>query len=100
MKSLLLAVLAAVGLSGCYAEVAPYGAGYYGQPGYVTGGPVYTSAYGRPIYGSGYGSGYRSGYGSGYRPGAVYVSAPARGYHVAPAYRRAPSFAGHGGRRF
>ena len=65
MKALLLAVLTAVGLSGCYAEGAPYGAyetGYYAQPsygygyGYTTGGPVYGNTY----------------VNRGYRPGPVY----------------------------
>ena len=95
MKALLLAVLAAVGLSGCYAEGAPYGAyetGYYTQPSYGYG---YGYAAGGPAYGGAYGvRGYRSA--PAYRPGAVYVSSP--GYRGAPAYRTAPAY--HAGRAF
>ena len=86
MKSLLLAVLAAVGLSGCYAEVAPYSTGYYGQPTYVTGGPVYTSGYGGAMYRPAY------------RPAAVYVAPPVRAYRAG--YRAAPVYGGRGYRRF
>ena len=107
MKALLLAFLAAVGLSGCYAEGVPYGAydtGYYSQPsygygyGYGGGGPVYVNSYGH--------RGYRGA--PPYRSGAVVVSSP--GYRAAPVYRGAPAyrtapayrsgFGGHAGRRF
>ncbi len=76
MKRILLAVLAATGLGGCYADVAPYGPAYYGRPAYVAPAPVYAAPYGAPGY---------------YRPGPVYVApAPAYrpGVYVAPAYRR------------
>lgn len=69
MKSLLLAVLAAVGLSGCYAELTPYNTGYYSEPTYVTAGPVYTNSYVAPAY----------------RPAPVYVSRPAPVYVGRPA---------------
>ncbi len=94
MKSLLLAVLAAVGLGGCYAEVAPYSPGYYGQPAYVTAGAGY---YAQPAYVGG-GAVYGRPYVTGYRPAPVYVGRPA--YRSAPAYRAAPAYVARGYRRF
>jgi len=95
MKSLLLAALVAVGLGGCYAEVAPYSPGYYGQPAYVTAGAGY---YGAPAYVGGgpvYGRPYAV---AAYRPAPVYVGRPA--YRSAPVYRPAPAYVARGGRRF
>ena len=94
MKSLLLAVLAAVGLGGCYAEVAPYSPGYYGQPGYVTAGAGY---YAQPAYVGG-GAVYGRPYATGYRPAPAYVGRPV--YRGAPAYRPAPAYVARGYRRF
>lgn len=102
MKSLLLAVLAAVGLGGCYAEVAPYSPGYYGQPGYVTAGAGY---YAQPAYVGG-GAVYGRPYVTGYRSAPAYVGRPAYGpvyrpvYQGAPAYRPAPAYVARGYRRF
>ena len=78
MKSLLLTLLATVGLSGCYAELTPYNTGYYGEPTYATTAAVYTTPYVAPAY----------------RPAPVYVSPPA------PIYRRAPVYVSHHYRRF
>lgn len=83
MKGLLLTVLAAVGLSGCYAELTPYNTGYYSDPAYVTTGAVYSGSYVAPAY----------------RPAPVYVSAPAPVYRVAPV-RPAPVYVSHRYRRF
>jgi hypothetical protein len=94
MKSLLLAVLAAVGLGGCYAEVAPYSPGYYGQPAYVTAGAGY---YAQPAYVGG-GPVYSRPYGTGYHAAPGYVGRPA--YRSAPAYRPAPAYVARGYRRF
>lgn len=80
MKSLLLTVLAAVGLSGCYAELTPYNTGYYSDPAYVTTGTVYTNSYAAPAY----------------RPAPVYVSRPAPVYVGRPA----PVYVGRPGRAY
>jgi hypothetical protein len=102
MKRILLAVIAAAGLGGCYADVAPYAPAYYGQPGYVAPAPVYSTTYGGAYVAPGY---YRPGpvyVGGGpvYRPGPVYVAPPAAyrpGVVVrpAPVYRTAGTYYRH-----
>ena len=59
MKKLIVAALAAAGLSGCIAVPAPYygDAGYYPSPGPA----VAVGVYAPPVYYGGYG-GYRRGY--------------------------------------